>query len=481
MAKLDKFAYDLDDQVTEARYNVDEQHSTQDRLCSYDYDPAGNRNTMTDNGTPTNYTVNDLNQYTAAGTSSMDYDLNGNLTHQGVWTYVYDAQNRLVSAISSSQQVDFAYDPRNRCLSRTSSTAGIQGPTTFFYYDGWELIEEHDANRQLLAQYIHGVREDEMIAKIDSYGTVYYHTDAEGSVAALTDTSGNVIERYKYDAFGKATILDPSSLVTRPSSLFGNRFLFTGREWLPDLGLYDYRNRVYSPELGRFLQTDPKSFDADPSNLYRYCGNEPLDRVDPMGLEDDTKTGKVLVDSGNQQAQNDTKQLEDDVRRFIQNVRPEASKIEPQKVVEDCRQDAQQARQDMQGHPERDANGTRHASERHYVEVVSSDGKQLERKGPAVGGRSGAPLPDTGGKAPLTSSHGHGPDSPGAWPQKNDIPVANGKAPNPFKTPWISGTASTGDKRVYIYVPPSGPKQLEARSSGTLYHSDNNRPWVKDF
>ena len=55
---------------------------------------------------------------------------------------------------------------------------------------------------------------------------------------------------------------------------------------MPDLGLYDYRNRAYSPELGRFLQTDPKSFDADPSNLYRYCGNEPIDRTDPMGLEE---------------------------------------------------------------------------------------------------------------------------------------------------------------------------------------------------
>ncbi len=52
-----------------------------------------------------------------------------------------------------------------------------------------------------------------------------------------------------------------------------------------DLELYDYRNRAYSPEFGRFLQSDPKSFDADPTNLYRYCGNDPLDRTDPMGLD----------------------------------------------------------------------------------------------------------------------------------------------------------------------------------------------------
>ncbi len=182
---------------------------------------------------------------------------------------------------------------RGRLDGEPDGSTGNFSTVTYFYYDGWELIEEHDASATLLARYIHGAREDELIAKIDSYGTVYYHTDAEGSVAALTNSSGNVIERYKYDAFGKATILDPSSLVTRPSSLFGNRFLFTGREWLPDLGLYDYRNRVYSPELGRFLQTDPKSFDADPSNLYRYCGNDSLDRTDPMGLQDESSSGYV--------------------------------------------------------------------------------------------------------------------------------------------------------------------------------------------
>ena len=85
-----------------------------------------------------------------------------------------------------------------------------QGQPSLFYYDAWDLIEEHDLNAGLVTQYIHGVREDELLAKIDSYGTVYYHTDAEGSVVALTDTSGTVVERYNYDAFGAATVKDAS-------------------------------------------------------------------------------------------------------------------------------------------------------------------------------------------------------------------------------------------------------------------------------
>src|SRR5205085_11756252 len=69
----------------------------------------------------------------------------------------------------------------------------------------------------------------------------------------------------------------------QPGSLFGNRFLFTGREWLPDL--YDFRNRIYQPELGRFLQPDPKEFGAGDYNLYRYCHNDPVNKSDPMGLD----------------------------------------------------------------------------------------------------------------------------------------------------------------------------------------------------
>jgi RHS repeat-associated protein len=67
-------------------------------------------------------------------------------------------------------------------------------------------------------------------------------------------------------------------------SLFCNRFLFTGREWLPDVRLYDYRNRIYQPELGRFLQPDPKEFAAGDYNLYRYCHNDPVNKTDPLGL-----------------------------------------------------------------------------------------------------------------------------------------------------------------------------------------------------
>jgi RHS repeat-associated protein len=67
---------------------------------------------------------------------------------------------------------------------------------------------------------------------------------------------------------------------------YANRFLYTGREFLKEANLYDYRNRVYSAELGRFLQTDPIRFEAGDGNLYRYVNNNSSAWFDPFGLFD---------------------------------------------------------------------------------------------------------------------------------------------------------------------------------------------------
>jgi len=64
--------------------------------------------------------------------------------------------------------------------------------------------------------------------------------------------------------------------------------MFTGREWIAEVGLYDYRNRVYSADLGRFIQTDPIRFDAGDVNLYRYVGNKVTKYKDPLGLSERT-------------------------------------------------------------------------------------------------------------------------------------------------------------------------------------------------
>jgi RHS repeat-associated protein len=287
VVRSDVYGYDPIDQLTQVKYNYDAGAGTQDRLVNYSFDAVGNRTTVTDNGTPTPYTANALNQYMVIDSlAAPSYDSNGNLTTlqtaiaAPVWTYTYDAQNRLIAGTSTSGSTfSFAYDARNRCVVRT-----VDGTTTCFLYDDWNVIEDRSAGDAQLAEYFHGATMDEIVAVVKAAGTFFQHHDGLGTVTALTDNSGDLVERYTYDVFGTPAFWDATGLPLAQSSV-GNRFLFTGREWIPNTGLYDYRNRMYSQELGRFLQTDPIRFDAGDDNIYRYVKNDAIDLRDPSGLK----------------------------------------------------------------------------------------------------------------------------------------------------------------------------------------------------
>ena len=212
-ASIDRYVYDPIDQVTTVKYNFNAAANTQDRRVVYSYDERGNRiSVRVDNNVPTSYTADNLNRYTSIGGDTPGYDANGNLTSQGDWSYTYDAQNRLTSALSTLYAVSFIYDGRNRCISRT-----VNEVTWNYYYDGWDLIEEQVPGNKLSNRYVHGARADELLRRTGDDGTVYYHQDALGSTVALTDSSGSPVERYKYDIFGTPSFLDSSS---QPLELF---------------------------------------------------------------------------------------------------------------------------------------------------------------------------------------------------------------------------------------------------------------------
>ena len=101
-----------------------------------------------------------------------------------------------------------------------------------------------------------------------------YQFDGLGSAIALTNSSGSVVNLYEYSVYGELSASDPNH---------PNRFLFTGREFDKDTGLYYYRARYYNPYIGRFLQTDPIGY-GDGMNWYNYCGNNSVNRADPSGL-----------------------------------------------------------------------------------------------------------------------------------------------------------------------------------------------------
>jgi RHS repeat-associated protein len=209
----------------------------------------------------------------------------------------YNALNQPVAMVPFgwANAIYFGYDPLGRCVKRWVDASGdvYSNPATYFYYDGWNLIQEGSSSTDAQRQYVHGARMDEIVAQITPPNNWirYFHYDASGNCTLQTDASGNIVEQYEYDAFGYPYFFDgagsPATVNGQPGSPFGNRFLFTGREWLSDLKLYDFRNRMYQPELGRFLQPDPKEFAAGDYNLYRYCHNDPVNRSDPTGLRDE--------------------------------------------------------------------------------------------------------------------------------------------------------------------------------------------------
>jgi RHS repeat-associated protein len=214
---------------------------------------------------------------------TFSHDSKGNLCTNGGSSYTYDAQNRLTRAVvagkSGNTTVDFYYDAKNRQIARSSS---INGAVTFSVWDDWELVEEYAPGNVVTAKYLQGAH-----GPIKSLlNNVYYYQDSLGSTSHVASSVGALLEYYKYDLNGKPTYFAANGTSLPNGTAQGVVDLFAGERWIPEIGLYDDRNRFYDPGLGRFLQPDPIGFKGDASNLYRYCGNDWANRTDPMGLTD---------------------------------------------------------------------------------------------------------------------------------------------------------------------------------------------------
>jgi RHS repeat-associated protein len=127
---------------------------------------------------------------------------------------------------------------------------------------------------RLKRRYVHGPGVDEPLAWYE--GTTltdkrFLHADERGSVIAVTNSAGTSIATNKYDEYGI------------PAATNVGRFGYTGQTWLPEVGMWYYKARMYSPTLGRFLQTDLMGYQYG-MNWYGYVGGDPVNFVDPSGL-----------------------------------------------------------------------------------------------------------------------------------------------------------------------------------------------------
>ncbi len=306
-SKGEHFWFNAASQLTRAVYQTDNawtaSPSNWNRFRDYNHTPdLLNWTSVNDNGYVAPFQHSDLNQYTSINGAPMSFDANFNqtTTHYG-YSFVYNAQNQVAGG-----SMQATYDGLGRCVRRT-----VGGNTLLFTYDGWNPILEWDGAGNWKGWTIYGARTDEVVARYDAtYGPLLYKQDNQGSVTFVMDGGNRIIEKYTYDVYGRPTVTSwdyNSGTWKAPSdrSSFGNRFMFTGREWLADVQLYDYRYRLYDPDTGRFLQKDPLGFGGGDANLFRYCGGDPVNRRDPFGLAESdanykTETGATPVFYGNE-------------------------------------------------------------------------------------------------------------------------------------------------------------------------------------
>ena len=232
---------------------------TQEGDQTYQFDSFGN---------PAHCKVNDCNQILTTPTSSFLYDLDGNPTQRTTpsetISYLYDALGRLTSIIYPDRQVNYHYDGLSRLLSKDN---------ILYIYDHDTEIGtiENDTITQLkvLGQ---GLKGDIGAAIAIELLTIPYAPlhDFNGNIIALISSSGQLIESYDIDAFGK----EPPQSTQNPWRFCSKRH---------DESLVFFGKRFYDPTLGRWLTPDPSGF-ADGPNLYVYVLNSPLNRLDLFGL-----------------------------------------------------------------------------------------------------------------------------------------------------------------------------------------------------
>jgi RHS repeat-associated protein len=233
-----------------------------------------------------NRTHNGVHELTNIGGNSVTYDDKGNMTLDANGTsLVWDIDNHL----KSHGVIDFTYDALGRRLEKDN---GIY--STLFICDGQRVIEEYEdsgSGYALARSYIYGTYVDDVVAKVEETGstqeTLYYHSDRQFNVRGLTDSSGDIVELYAYSVYGKRSILDGLGSVLAGSA-YNNNYGYTGRYKDIETGLWYFRARYFSDQMGRFINRDPLGY-VDGMSLYNgYFAQE--FGLDPSGKSNGTCT-----------------------------------------------------------------------------------------------------------------------------------------------------------------------------------------------
>ena len=267
------YAYNAASQLTSITY---QKGATTLGDLTYTFDNAGRRTSIGGSFARTDLPAviattahNGNNELTQWGTSALAFDLNGNLTNDGVYSYTWNARNQLVQVQQGATAIaGYQYDAFGRRRQKV-----INGATTQFVYDGQDFVQERDAASTVTANLLTGLGLDEVYARTKGAATISYLTDHLGSIIEEADAAGVLQTAYRYEPYGKTS---QSGIVSDSGQRFTSREQDTA-------DLYYYRARYHSAQIGRFISPDPIGWSAD-ANLYRYTASDPVNSVDPLGL-----------------------------------------------------------------------------------------------------------------------------------------------------------------------------------------------------
>jgi RHS repeat-associated protein len=287
------YTYDADNELTSQSSSLE--------TIGYTYDADGNRSGA-------GYVIGPGNQLLTDGVWNYTYDADGNLVEKvGVatgpdknitWTYTSNNENQMTTAVevqgsTTLANVTYVYDALGNRIEEDVTGSSLPSQVTRFAYDGQNIWADLDGTNALVTRRLFLNAVDAVIARISASGTVaWYLTDRLGSVRALVDSTGAVIDRINYDGFG--------NIISESEPAESDRYLWTGNQFDRVTGLQYNFARYYDPTTGRWTTPDPLGIRPGNTNLYEYAGNDPTNVLDPSGkgsvtIAENDKPDKAMI------------------------------------------------------------------------------------------------------------------------------------------------------------------------------------------